>query len=117
MELTQKVVSFISPCKKVTTLNNIAPSCIGNIDETAIWYDMPGATTITVKRTNFVPLLTTGHEKQHITVCLSAMANGRKIKPLVFFKGKRFPNELKGVSDVIVKLSHNGRMNEDLTLQ
>ena len=61
------------------------------------WYDMPSATTVAVKGTNSVPLLTTGHEKQRITVCLA----------LIVFKGKRFPNELKGITEAIVKLSSN----------
>ena len=116
-DLTEKAISFISQCKTCMKLNNIAPCFIGNMDETAIWYDMPGATTVAVKGTNSVPLLTTGHEKQHITVCLAAMANGCRLKPLIVFKGKRFPNELKGITEAIVKLSSNGWMNEELTLQ
>ncbi|KAL5473346.1 hypothetical protein EMCRGX_G027819 [Ephydatia muelleri] len=78
------------PCFKVSRCN---------MDEMAIWYDMPGAATIAVKGTNSVPLLTTGHEKQHITVCLAAMANGCRLKPSIVFKGKRFPNELKGAKN------------------
>ena len=93
-DLTEKVISFISQCKTCMKLNNIAPCFIGNMDETAIWYDMPGATTIAVKGTNSVPLLTTGHEKQRITVCLAAMANGCRLKPLIVFKGKRFPTPI-----------------------
>ena len=87
------------------------------MDETAIWYDMPGATTVAVKGTYSLPLLTTGHEKQRKTVCLAAMANGCRLKPLIVFKGKRFPYELKGITEAIVKLSSNGWMNEELTLQ
>ena len=49
------------------------------MDETAIWYNMPGATTIAVKGTHCSAVddgLTMGHEKQHMTVCLAAMAKG-----------------------------------------
>ena len=38
------------------------------------------------------PLLTTGHEKERITVCLSALASGEKLKPLL--GGKDSPMSL-----------------------
>jgi len=43
------------------------------------------------------------------------MADGRKLKPYVVFKGKRQIPELQKVPGVVVALSSNGWMNEDLT--
>ena len=57
------------------------------------------------------PLLTTGHEKERITVCLSALASGEKLKP--FLGGKDSPMSLI-IQRAIVMLSPNGWMNETL---
>jgi hypothetical protein len=70
-------------------------SDIGNMDETAIWADMPGESTIEVRGARHVPVLSTSHEKTRITICLAAVADGRKFPPLIVFKGKRMPRELK----------------------
>ena len=58
---------------------------------------------------------TTGHEKGRFTVVLSAMADGKKLKPFVVFKGVRPVVELLRVSGVVVAFSKNGWMNEELT--
>ena len=53
------------------------------MEETAVWFDMPGLTTIESVGTNDVPLDTTGHEKNCITVALTTKASGDKSKPFV----------------------------------
>ena len=60
-------------------------------------------------------LKTTGHEKSKITVCLTAVADGRKKKPFVVFKGakrevKKLNEEFK--SRCIVATSVSGWMND-----
>ena len=62
---------------------------IENMDETPLSLDMPGETTVTHTGERSVPVRMTGHEKARFTVCLSAMAYGRKLKPYVVFKGVR----------------------------
>ena len=86
------------------------------MDETPVWFDMPGETTITHTGQRSVPVCTTGHDKARFTVVLSAMADGRKLKPFVVFKGIRPIAELERVSGVIVAYSKNGWMNESLTI-
>ena len=49
---------------------------------------MTGNRTVYSKGVKTVPVLTTGHEKTRVTVCLAAMADGRKLPPMVLFKGK-----------------------------
>jgi hypothetical protein len=86
------------------------------MDETAIWADMPGESTIEVRGARHVPVLSTSHEKTRITICLAAVADGRKFPPLIVFKGKRMPRELKDVTGAYIELTHNGWMQEDTTL-
>ena len=62
-------------------------SFIGNMDETPLRLDMPGESTITRTGQKSVPLHTTGHDKGQFTVVLAAIADGRKLKPFVVFKG------------------------------
>ena len=92
-----KVFDFVGYCAEQCRLNILPPAAIANMDETAIWADMPGNTTVEKIGATSVPLLTTGHEKERIVVCLSALACGKKLKPFIVFKGKRFPNELNNI--------------------
>lgn len=54
-------------------------SGIVNMDETAIWADMPGGQTYNVAGERTVLARTTGHEKQRITITLGACADGSKL--------------------------------------
>jgi len=85
------------------------------MDETPLWFDMPGETTVTHTGQRSVPVHTTGHDKGRYTVVLAAMADGRKLKPYVVFKGVRPKAELQRVPGVIVAMSKNGWMDEKLT--
>ncbi|KAM3616613.1 uncharacterized protein V6R79_020854 [Siganus canaliculatus] len=91
----------------------------GNIiamDETAVWFDMVGATTVDIRGARSVSLKTTGHEKCHLTVVLAAKADGTKLKPYVVFKGSiREVKAMQNVSGVVAASSKNGWMNEALT--
>jgi hypothetical protein len=89
------------------------------MDETACWMDMPGDSTIHFTGSRSVSLKTTGHEKQHYTVVLTARADGTKLKPFVVFKGKgtRLIKELSTIPGVVVRFSSNGWMNDDLTIE
>ena len=49
---------------------------------------MPGDTTVNSSGARTVSLKTSGHEKDHYTVVLSAKADGTKLKPFVVFKEK-----------------------------
>ena len=114
-DLQPKVISFIMKTRQLRLKNQYPLSMIGNMDETPLWLDMPGETTITHTGDRSVPVRTTGHDKARFTVVLSAMADGRKLKPYVVFKGVRSIPELLKENGVIVALSKNGWMNEDLT--
>ena len=67
---------------------------IGNMDETPLWLDMPGETTVERVRERSVSGGTSGHDKDRFTVVLAAMADGRKLKPFIVFKGVRAIPEL-----------------------
>ena len=78
---------------------------IGNMDETPLWFDMPGETH---KGDRSVPICTTGHDKGRFMVVLAAMANGRKLPPYVVLKGVRPIAELDREPGVVVAYSKNG---------
>lgn len=86
------------------------------MDETPLWMDMPGETTVTNTGDRTVTICTTGHDKGRFTIVLTAMADGRKLNPYVVFKGVRPIAELSKERGVVVAYSRNGWMNEDLTI-
>ena len=113
-DLLTKVVGFIVSTRRLRYFKNYLPSSIGNMDETPLWLETPRDTTIARRGERSIPLRTTGHEKSRFTVILSAMADGRKLKPYVVFKGVRAIPE-QNTPGVVVGLSKNGWMNEELT--
>ena len=111
-----KITSYLMRVRKMRHTHQYSLSSIGNMDETPLWLDMPGDTTVTQVGDRSVPIRTTGHDKGRFTVILSAMANGNKLKPFVVFKGVSPISELTRHPGAVVMMSRNGWMNEDLTL-
>ena len=65
-DVCSKVFDFVQYCAEQGRLKILPPAAIANMDETAIWADMPGNTTVEKIGATCVPLLTTGHEKERI---------------------------------------------------
>lgn len=114
--VTEKQVNFVTfstrmiEKKKIQENNNIA------IDETVVWFDMLGTTTVEARGARSVPLKTMGHEKSHLTVVLSAKADRTKLKPYVVFTGGiREVKAMKNINGVVIASSKNVWMNDDLT--
>ena len=82
-----KVVAFIMKTRKMIHSEHFSPSLIGNMDETPLWLDIPGDTTVSRVGERTVSIRSTGYDKARFTVVLAAMADGRKIKPYVVLKG------------------------------
>ena len=79
------------------------------MDETHLWLD------ITRQGERTVCIRTTGHDKMRFTVVLAGMADGRKLRAFVIFKGVRPVAELMATQGVVVAFSPNGWMNQELT--
>ena len=83
-----KLVSYVIHLRKLKKCHKFKTECTYAMDETACWFDMPSDTTVAVTESRSVPVKTTGHEKEHFTVILTARADGKKMKPFIAFKGK-----------------------------
>ncbi len=82
-DLIPKVSSFVLRARKLRQQHLYSISAIGNMDETPLWLDMLGHTTIARVGERSVSIRTTGHDKGRFTVILAAMADDRKLKPYV----------------------------------
>jgi len=81
-----KFLKFVTRMRKFRGYCN---SDIGNMDETPVWFGMPGKCTLSESGVKEVIVSSTGHEKQRITVTLSAFADGTKLPPLGHLPGIR----------------------------
>ena len=84
------------------------------MDETGLWLDMPGRTTLNERGARTVAIKTTGHEKDRFTVVLAARADGSKMHPMVIFRGKRKDKSLQKLTGVVIEMQENAWMTEEL---
>ena len=117
--LISKLVGYLMHVRRLSIKSNYPPSSIIAMDETAVWSDMVGNTTVNSKGAKEVALKSTGNEKVRVSVCLTAKADGTKMKPFIVFKGAKresaaINDEFK--SQCVVTSSTNGWMNEELVL-
>ena len=90
-------------------------SCIINMDETPVFLDLPDNYTVDQLGNNEIKGRTTGHEKERVTVVLTAAADGTKFKPFVIFARKTVPKKLpKGV---VAAVQDKGWMDEAKMLE
>ena len=59
------------------------------MDETPIWMEMPGKSTLHFQGEKDITASSTGHHKDRLTVILGALADGTKLAPLVLLPGVR----------------------------
>ena len=89
------------------------------MDETTVWSDMVRNVTVDTTGTKEVPLKSTRNEKVKVSVCLTAKADGTKLKPFIVSQdAKREATALKEElkNRCVVESSSNGWMNEELVL-
>ena len=115
----QELLSHILQVQGLSQQYEYQPSCIIAMDETPVWDDMVLNTTVGRVRASSINLKTTGHEKVMVTVCLSARANGTKLKPFIVFRAAK--RETKKLNEnfrhkCVVTTSSNAWMNDELTL-
>ena len=117
--LTIKLVKYVMHVRRLSMKTTFSPDCIIAMDKTAFWSDMFGNVTVDTTGTKVVPLKSTRNEKVKVSVCLTAKADGTKLKPFIVFQNtkrevaalnKEFKNQC------VVASSSNGWMNEELVL-
>jgi hypothetical protein len=111
-DLEDKVLGFQRYVIRMRKIREYTLGQIGNMDETAVYYDMAGSHTLHTKGSRTVLVKTTGHEKDKLTVALAAMADGKKLPPLVILKGVRPPKSEDIPSGIRVFMTSNGWINE-----
>ena len=94
-DLEEKITNFQRYIIRIRMRNNYDLVNIRNMDETPVWLDMPSNKTVHTAGTKTVQVRTTCHEKSRFTVVLACMADGIKLKPMVIFKRKTMPKNLK----------------------
>ena len=114
-DLKEKICNLVDFNKKQIYVHNFHPSMMANMDEMPIWADMPSTTAIELRGSHTVPIRTTGHEKNRLTVCLCVKADGTKLKRYVVIPARKVKKELCAIPGVAVVASPSGWMNEKLT--
>ena len=82
-KMIEKMVSFILFMERARKKINASPADIYATDETAVWFDMVGESTVADKGAKSIPLKSTGHEKLRFMVVLTAKGDGVKLKRLL----------------------------------
>ena len=113
-DIDEKVYNFFAFVIKERKRFDFALKNIINMDETLMYFDMPGNTTVDKVGSKTVTVKTTGHERQHFTVVIACQADGKNIRPMVIFKRKNMPKETFPPG-VVVKVHPKGWMDEALT--
>ncbi|XP_066471475.1 uncharacterized protein [Tiliqua scincoides] len=115
-ELDEKVTSFRTFIITERQKNDIDIANIGNMDEASMAFDMPGNQTAASGGEKTVPVKTAGPEKTHFTVVLSCLADGTKLCPVIIFKRKSIPKNLKIPAGVTVRAHPKGWMDKEGTI-
>lgn len=84
-----RIDKFLNFVIRMRRFRGYATSEIGNIDETPVWFEMPGKSTLAECGEREIRMSSTGHKKEKLTVTLAAYADGTKLPPLVHLHGVR----------------------------
>ncbi len=101
--LEEKITNFLETLKKTRAEYDYPSELIANMDEVIVNIDMASNRKTDRSKTMVFPTYTVGGEtqsytlgaeKQHITVVLTALANGTLLPPMIIFKGVKTPKHI-----------------------
>jgi hypothetical protein len=116
-DFEQKLLNYQRYITNLRKMGNFLMGQIANVDETAIYLDMPPNYMLEKKGVKEILLKTTGCEKLRLTVMLAATADGKKLPPFLILKRKTVPKSESFPKDVIVRAQEKGWMTEELMLK
>lgn len=111
-----KVKDFVDYFTELRNTHKYELKHIVNMDEVPLAFDCPPNKTVETTNAASVSIVTTGHEKTHMTVVLACCADGTKLKPLIIFKRKTLPKE-DFPPGIIIAQNEKGWMNQSIMLK
>ena len=111
-DLKENIVPFHHFIIAARKRSNYPLSCIYNMDETPIHFELPSNRTLEFSGSQKVSVKSCRAEKQSFTVVLAVAANGAKVPPKVIFKGVRTPRDLVVPQPLRVSSHKKGWMDE-----
>ena len=111
-----RIDSFIKFVLSMRKRRHYSTSDMGNMDETPVWLEMPGKSTLNEAGKKEISVSSTGHEKKRYTVLLAALADGTKLTPLVLLPGVRPPPTASVPAGIAIYMCGTGKSwaNEDV---
>ena len=91
-QLEGVLTKFYADASKFMRIGKYPPSLLGNMDETPAFLIWCLQKSIASKGVKECVVRTTGSEKKHLTVVLSATGDGKMLPPILIFKGKTEKN-------------------------
>jgi hypothetical protein len=77
-ELALRISNHLRTVRNLRKARNYSADQIAAVDETGLWVDMPGNSTLEEVGSRTIAIKTTAHEKVRFTVVLGARADGSK---------------------------------------
>lgn len=87
-ELCKELDNFWTAIMTGRQNHSIPVKFIGNMDEVAIYYEVPARKVVQKRGSKTVVVKTSGSSRSRVTVILAVMADGTKLPPMIIFKGK-----------------------------
>ena len=92
VDYENKIIIFLKEIiskRKLLNINDNNLDSIINVDETPLYFDAPFDTTIEKKGIKEVKINTSGYEKERLSILLSITDSGKKLIPIIIFKGQQ----------------------------
>ena len=87
-QLEESISKFYADAGRFMRIGKYPRSLVGNMDETPAFFDMVPTKSICKIGSRECVVRTSGNDKKHITIILSAAADGTLLPPMLIFKGK-----------------------------
>ena len=115
-QLEGVLTKFYEDAGRFMRIGKYPRSLVGNMDETPVFFDMVPVKSICKTGSKECIVRTSGCEKKHVTIVLSATTDGKMLPPMIIFKGKttKTIEKLRVPEGLIVKTQAKAWMDENL---
>ena len=115
-QLEGSITKFYEDAGRYMRIGKYRHLLVANMDDTPAFFDMIPAKSICKTGSRECIVRTSGSEKKHVTVVLSATADGTMLPPMLIFKGKtdKTIKKLRIPEGLIVKTQEMSWMDEGL---